>query len=261
MVVLTGDGTEGAPDFAPFDAIVVSAAYPRVPSPLAAQLRAGAPGPAGRPRGRRTCRSVPEGAGRPAAGADRDGGVLRPAPRPARFPPARAVTAALRCSLALAAGSVSRPLRSGASAVPGSQQLAGNHLQMSAELSRTLVTAAGKAPYDPASPKPVPPEPALPEPAEPPPVPHPQPPPRPHPPHPPHAPPPWPPPRPWPEPPAPPPVPRPRPLPPPEPEPEPGPVAPRSLAGDGIAADLWGLGPDGAASPLGCRCPAGRSLG
>jgi len=41
VVVLTGDGTEGAPEFAPFDAIVVSAAYPRVPSPLAAQLRAG----------------------------------------------------------------------------------------------------------------------------------------------------------------------------------------------------------------------------
>ena len=41
IVVLTGDGTEGAPDFAPFDAIVVSAAYPRVPPPLAAQLRTG----------------------------------------------------------------------------------------------------------------------------------------------------------------------------------------------------------------------------
>ncbi len=41
VVVLTGDGTEGAPEFAPFDAIVISAAYPRVPSPLAAQLRAG----------------------------------------------------------------------------------------------------------------------------------------------------------------------------------------------------------------------------
>jgi len=41
VVVLTGDGTEGAPDFAPFDAIVVSAACPRVPSPLAAQLKIG----------------------------------------------------------------------------------------------------------------------------------------------------------------------------------------------------------------------------
>jgi len=41
VVILTGDGTEGAQDFAPFDAIVVCAAYPRVPPPLAAQLRAG----------------------------------------------------------------------------------------------------------------------------------------------------------------------------------------------------------------------------
>lgn len=41
VVVLAGDGTEGAPDHAPFDAIVVSAAFPRVPPPLAAQLRAG----------------------------------------------------------------------------------------------------------------------------------------------------------------------------------------------------------------------------
>jgi protein-L-isoaspartate(D-aspartate) O-methyltransferase len=41
VVVLAGDGTEGAPDFAPFDAIVVSAACPHVPSPLAAQLRTG----------------------------------------------------------------------------------------------------------------------------------------------------------------------------------------------------------------------------
>jgi len=41
VVVLTGDGTEGAPEFAPFDAIVVSAACPRVPPPLAAQLRIG----------------------------------------------------------------------------------------------------------------------------------------------------------------------------------------------------------------------------
>ena len=41
VMVLTGDGTEGAPDFAPFDAIVVSAACPHVPPPLAAQLRIG----------------------------------------------------------------------------------------------------------------------------------------------------------------------------------------------------------------------------
>jgi protein-L-isoaspartate(D-aspartate) O-methyltransferase len=41
VVVLTGDGTRGAPDFAPFDAIVVCAAYPRVPPPLPAQLTIG----------------------------------------------------------------------------------------------------------------------------------------------------------------------------------------------------------------------------
>ncbi len=41
VVVLAGDGTEGAPEFAPFDAIVVSAACPHVPPPLAAQLRTG----------------------------------------------------------------------------------------------------------------------------------------------------------------------------------------------------------------------------
>jgi len=39
VVVLVGDGSEGAPDQAPFDAVVVSAAFPRVPPPLAAQLR------------------------------------------------------------------------------------------------------------------------------------------------------------------------------------------------------------------------------
>ncbi len=39
--VLTGDGTLGAPEFAPFDAVLVSAAYPRVPSPLVDQLRVG----------------------------------------------------------------------------------------------------------------------------------------------------------------------------------------------------------------------------
>jgi SAM-dependent methyltransferase len=41
VVVLVGDGTEGAPGHAPFDAVVVSAAFPRVPPPLAAQLRTG----------------------------------------------------------------------------------------------------------------------------------------------------------------------------------------------------------------------------
>ena len=41
VVILTGDGTQGAQDFAPSDAIVVCAAYPRVPPPLAAQLKIG----------------------------------------------------------------------------------------------------------------------------------------------------------------------------------------------------------------------------
>jgi protein-L-isoaspartate(D-aspartate) O-methyltransferase len=40
-VILVGDGSEGAPDHGPFDAVVVSAAFPRVPPPLAAQLRTG----------------------------------------------------------------------------------------------------------------------------------------------------------------------------------------------------------------------------
>ena len=36
--VVVGDGTEGRPDDAPFDAILVSAAYPTVPRPLCEQL-------------------------------------------------------------------------------------------------------------------------------------------------------------------------------------------------------------------------------
>lgn len=39
--IIVGDGTLGVADQAPFDAIVVSAAFPEVPPPLAAQLRAG----------------------------------------------------------------------------------------------------------------------------------------------------------------------------------------------------------------------------
>jgi len=39
--VLVGDGTKGVPDQAPFHAIVISAAAPRVPPPLVAQLAAG----------------------------------------------------------------------------------------------------------------------------------------------------------------------------------------------------------------------------
>jgi protein-L-isoaspartate(D-aspartate) O-methyltransferase len=39
--VIAGDGTEGLPERAPFDAILVSAAFPSVPPPLAQQLAAG----------------------------------------------------------------------------------------------------------------------------------------------------------------------------------------------------------------------------
>jgi len=175
-----------------------------------------------------------KGAERPAAGAGRGGGELRPAPRLWHGFPCRAVTAgpcpapsplaAQSADMAPVshAGPAGKPVQPGAStAVPGSRHTAENHLQMPAEPSCAPV---GEAPGDPAPPKPESPEPARPGPAEPLPVPHPPRQPRlPHPP-----PPPWPPPRPWPEPPAPPPAPRPQPLPPPEPEPEPepGPVPP-----------------------------------
>jgi protein-L-isoaspartate(D-aspartate) O-methyltransferase len=39
--VLAGDGSRGLPDRAPYDAILVSAAFPQVPGPLAAPLRIG----------------------------------------------------------------------------------------------------------------------------------------------------------------------------------------------------------------------------
>jgi len=39
--VVVGDGTEGLPEHAPFDAILVAAAYPSVPAPLAEQLAEG----------------------------------------------------------------------------------------------------------------------------------------------------------------------------------------------------------------------------
>jgi protein-L-isoaspartate(D-aspartate) O-methyltransferase len=39
--VAVGDGTLGLPEHAPYDAIVVSAAHPRVPEPLAEQLAPG----------------------------------------------------------------------------------------------------------------------------------------------------------------------------------------------------------------------------
>jgi protein-L-isoaspartate(D-aspartate) O-methyltransferase len=39
--VVAGDGTEGLPEHAPYDAILISAAFPSVPPPLAEQLTAG----------------------------------------------------------------------------------------------------------------------------------------------------------------------------------------------------------------------------
>jgi protein-L-isoaspartate(D-aspartate) O-methyltransferase len=39
--VLEGDGTEGVPQTAPYDAVLVSAAFPEVPEPLVSQLRIG----------------------------------------------------------------------------------------------------------------------------------------------------------------------------------------------------------------------------
>ncbi|HEV7935586.1 MAG TPA: protein-L-isoaspartate(D-aspartate) O-methyltransferase [Actinomadura sp.] len=41
VTVVTGDGTEGAAGSAPFDAVIVSAAFPAVPPPLVEQLRVG----------------------------------------------------------------------------------------------------------------------------------------------------------------------------------------------------------------------------
>lgn len=40
-LVVTGDGTEGYPARAPYDAVLVSAAFPQVPPPLVSQLRVG----------------------------------------------------------------------------------------------------------------------------------------------------------------------------------------------------------------------------
>jgi protein-L-isoaspartate(D-aspartate) O-methyltransferase len=39
--IVVGDGTQGLPEHAPFDAILVAAAYPDVPAPLAEQLAEG----------------------------------------------------------------------------------------------------------------------------------------------------------------------------------------------------------------------------
>jgi protein-L-isoaspartate(D-aspartate) O-methyltransferase len=41
VAVIVGDGSAGLPDHAPFDAILVAAAYPTVPDPLAEQLAEG----------------------------------------------------------------------------------------------------------------------------------------------------------------------------------------------------------------------------
>ncbi|OPY30394.1 MAG: Protein-L-isoaspartate O-methyltransferase [Methanocella sp. PtaU1.Bin125] len=41
VIVLTGDGSEGLPDFAPYDCISVAAAAPKVPDPLAQELAEG----------------------------------------------------------------------------------------------------------------------------------------------------------------------------------------------------------------------------
>lgn len=40
VTVIAGDGSQGAPEHAPFDAIIISAAFPRVPPPLTGQLAA-----------------------------------------------------------------------------------------------------------------------------------------------------------------------------------------------------------------------------
>jgi len=42
VLVVAGDGTEGYPAGAPYDAVIVSAAFTKVPPPLAVQLRPGA---------------------------------------------------------------------------------------------------------------------------------------------------------------------------------------------------------------------------
>ncbi|MEV4331810.1 protein-L-isoaspartate(D-aspartate) O-methyltransferase [Streptomyces sp. NPDC049597] len=51
--IVLGDGTRGVPAGAPYDAVIVSAAFPQVPEPLVGQLRIGGPlvqpiGPGGR---------------------------------------------------------------------------------------------------------------------------------------------------------------------------------------------------------------------
>ena len=41
MTVVVGDGSRGLPEQAPYDGILVAAAFPEVPAPLAEQLTAG----------------------------------------------------------------------------------------------------------------------------------------------------------------------------------------------------------------------------
>lgn len=41
VTLVVGDGTEGVPGSAPYDAVLVSAAFPEVPAPLVEQLRVG----------------------------------------------------------------------------------------------------------------------------------------------------------------------------------------------------------------------------
>ncbi len=41
VMVVVGDGTEGLPEFAPFDRIIVTAAAPKIPEPLVDQLKPG----------------------------------------------------------------------------------------------------------------------------------------------------------------------------------------------------------------------------
>ena len=85
--VLTGDGSRGLPEGAPYDAILVSAAFPQVPAPLAAQLRIGGHlvqpiGPGGSEQVVLFERSA-SGAG---AAANTHLGQVRPAARAPRIP-------------------------------------------------------------------------------------------------------------------------------------------------------------------------------
>ena len=84
--VRAGDGTEGLPAEAPFDAIVVSASFPAVPPPLVDQLVTWRP-PRAADRERRPRRRDPLRAGgrRPSPPGHRHAGPLRAAARPARI--------------------------------------------------------------------------------------------------------------------------------------------------------------------------------